>query len=78
MKNRRKQKQNKTKSKRKKFIRDFRDLFGTGKDDAEDNDADDDIHEVSSKSNLVVCFESSFPNHFADVDSHVFDQMETC
>ena len=31
-----------------------------------------------TKSNLVVCFKSCFPNHFANVDSHVFYQMETC
>ncbi len=31
-----------------------------------------------SESNLVVCFKSLFPNQFANVDSHVFDQMETC
>ena len=31
-----------------------------------------------NKSNLVLCFESSFPNHFANVDSQVFDQMQSC
>ncbi len=65
-----KKKKKKTKSKRTKFIRDFRDRFRTG-EDAVDDDADDEKHEVLSKSNLVVCFESCFPNHSSDEDSHV-------
>ncbi len=32
----------------------------------------------SANSNLVVCIKSCIPNYFADEDSHVFDQMQSC
>ena len=74
-------KQNKQKKRRKTIH--FRDLFRTG-EAAEDNDADESVgkdktDEISAfKSKFVVCFESRFPNQFADVDSHILDQMQSC
>ena len=42
-------------------------------------DADEDKKDKvsSSKSNFVVCIESRFPDHFANIDSKVFDQIKT-
>ena len=65
----------------------LRDLCTTG-DDADDDDAndaadesflgEDETNHKYSKSKFVVCFKSSLPNHFADVDSQIFDHEETC
>ena len=63
----------------------LRDLFRTAEgadDDADDKQAGEVEYDEDtaswSKSNLVVCFKSCFPNHFANIDSHVLDHTQSC